>query len=742
MQPFVLAPLDSGLNTYYPAWIAPENAFYRLIDAYPRRGRLTKRIGDGPLVDPATQDEARAPQYTTGGTYTIDVATGVITLDPGPSALVLGQRIWLDQSGNGYGPFTVTATTSTTVTVYPLPSAYSRPGAVMVDGLVECFLSIQGMVVYETSRGANQGELIAMTGRQLLRLDPSNNQLASVTFVESEAPFALNYDTLGGTNFDGELFVTNFRDSVYRLSVPAAPQARWYAPRVEGTNFIQSCRKLVTYRGRLLMMNTYEGSQQITVVGDLTTATINLTVNGIAHPITPAGATATLRFEDVVAKLKALPEISNAIGTYEGGGNSPIHICPAHAALSGTNYVSAMTGGGTTFVLGALQLTNYPYRVRFSVGGLALDDSTSFRNDLLNGSGFDDALTGEAIVSAEVQNDLCLVFFERSLWQLQFGGNPLDPFQWVRINNQYGSGSESATWNYDDALVSMSQQGIVRTDGRSIERIDLPLLDLTLQIESSVQSGANDRQGSNFRRVHVLQDYNKQLLVWAYPSEQTSSTANDRSIVRNDRVLYWNYLQNAWGEGRAFWTCLASYRTVNEVTWEDLTLPWEAYTSPWESFGGQDEKFLMVAGHDSGRILEISDIIPTTTDRWGVPQPFGVQILSKFHSPFIEQGQAVRVSYVDIYGGVTSQGVLTLNVYADDNLNVPVSNSVLRFSEQTGTLDTVFRVYCNAYGRNLAFEVVLNESQVQVPANSEAKTQVQGMIIYAQAAGRFFQATL
>lgn len=742
MDTFSVAPIESGLNTLYPQWSAPGDPFYRLENLYPRRGRLSKRIGDRVLVNPSTAAETRAPAWAPGAiTYSVNVATGVVT-STGPHELVVGQRVWLDQSGDGFGVFYIEAATSTTFTIFPLPAVYSRNGTAMVDGAVTVYLSIQGLVTFETSRGANQGELIAMTARQLLRLNPLNNTLVSVTYVNATSPQALNYDTLSGVNLDGELFVTNFRDSVYRLSVPGAPQAAWYAPLVEGGDFIQSCRKVAAYRGRLLFFNTYEGHQAISFDADFVTGnSIVVSVDGIALAAVPFDTDQATTMTNLVGAIKAAGLVANAAQT----GARSLNVCPARGLGEGTAYpvtAISITGGVSqpTPTIGNLALTNYPYRVRFSVGGLALNDTTSFRSDLLNGSGFDDALTGEAIVSAEVQNDLLIVFFERSIWQLQYIGNPLDPFAWIRINNQFGAGSETGTWNYNDTLVTISQQGIVMTDGRSVERIDTPILDRTLSIESSVQTGTTARQASNFRRVHVLQDYNKQLLVWAYPLEQQSDTEPEKGTVRNNRVLYWNYLQNAWGEGTAFYTCFAQYRTNLTVLWEDLTEDWDTYTMPWESFGVLDEKFLIVAGHDSGRLLELNDDATTTVDQWGVEGPYGVDLITKFYSPYLEQGQAVRVPYIDVYGAATQNAFLTLNTYADDDLGVPVTTQTFSLQGAGGDVNTITRVYCNAYGRNLAFEILLSAVQLQDPASAAAKTVIQGLLVHAQPSGRFYQA--
>jgi len=260
MTPFVIAPLDSALNRYGPVWATPDGTWLKLDNVYLRRQRLIKRVGDQPIQTTGNVD-CRAPKWAdatiTTGTSTLSFSTAHgleegmrFWLDQDSNE---GMRFWLDQDSNGFGVFTVIAVpNATSLTFYPPVARYARgsPSIALVDGSVEVYLAIQGLSIVETSRGANQAVLTAMTARQLLVFVSGTRTLTSITYASGTgAPHALNYDTWSGVNLDGEYFGTNFRDSIYRITESGgALTAQKYAPYVGEGNFVQSCRPRVVAR--------------------------------------------------------------------------------------------------------------------------------------------------------------------------------------------------------------------------------------------------------------------------------------------------------------------------------------------------------------------------------------------------------------------------------------------------------------------------------------------------------------
>lgn len=651
-QPFLIAPIGNGLNTYYQPWIIPEDAFQTLEDSYAKRGVVRKIDGSSVL--------SRVPPYAPSSvTYTLTFSTLTI-VSSGSTTLASDQRIWLVQSGNEYGPFNITVTNSTTFTIAGITGSTTG----LVNGLVTVYLPIQGLLGYPLVTSGSIQDLVVCTGKQICLYDPDTGDITEMTYntgqsapyvATTAAPTALNYELFQGTYYNGYLFMTDFRDYIYSYDGSTSPATvTGYTPTVDGTNYIQSCRAVVAFHNHLICLFTYEGS---------------------SAPGTP-----------------------------------------------------------------------YPQRARWSWIG-DIDDANAF-NEVVNlDAGFADAATNEAIVGFAFNRDQLLVAFDRSLWQLRWTTDPFQPFVWERVNNQYGAGATLGCWSSDDAALFIGQYGIVASNGSDVKRIDLPVIQAVQNIESSIQPGASPRLSSNFRRVVAYQDFFNQNIYWAYPEDQSSSTGTSTKLVRNNKLLIWNYLENSWSIANTWYTTLFGYETTQDITWADLTNPWPTYTEPWGSYGLIDEKFLIVAGHDSGKLLQINDLDEQAVDSTGTPNNYGFDIISKFHNPFLKEGQRVRIPYVDLYlsptavvtdpdtGTVIPSGIATLNCYVDENLDSPVLTREFLYTG-SGT-SIVKRVYLGVWGRSIAFELTLSAQQIGNDTIAQNPFSLQGMIVWAQPAGRF-----
>lgn len=390
--------------------------------------------------------------------------------------------------------------------------------------------------------------------------------------------------------------------------------------------------------------------------------------------------------------------------------------------------------------------TPYPQRARWSAPQVDPTNPNAWGDVTPNGATFADAATGQAIVGAAVVRDQLIVYFERSIWSLKYTDNALRPFQWEIVNNQYGAGSTNGVWNFDDSVIGLSQQGFVGSNGADTKRIDLPVLDIPQTIETSYQNQAGaptgQRQSSNYRRVFMAQDfYNQQMLI-TYPSEQTSTDYIRSACVRTNRILIWNYLENSWAQGIAYYNSLLLFRTTEELPWSSFTLPWKSYTQPWFTYGGLVDKLILAAGHDSGKLLQISDDISNDVNQFGEPVGLPFSIITNFENPFLSKIQRVRVPYIDIYCVPEFQGTITVNTYVDEaNINPepggpdPTPSTSQTVPIQGSGLSTVKRVYVNVTGRSVAFQITITPDQATPFFNQDF--ELQGILVHCCPAGRF-----
>lgn len=265
-----------------------------------------------------------------------------------------------------------------------------------------------------------------------------------------------------------------------------------------------------------------------------------------------------------------------------------------------------------------------------------------------------------------------------------------------------------------------------------VQRIDLPIPDQPFEIDSSLVAADNSTNASNFRRVAAAQDYNLQQVIWTYPSEQADATSGYRQHTRNDKALIYNFEEKTWSTYNVNWTVLCNFRTINELTWGNCTTTWEDASWTWGTSFADVDKNILVVGADSGRIFEISNIFSQQVDDTGAVASFGFDFSTKRYNAALDMGMRCRIPYIDLYLDGSSLLEFTVSVYTDDNSNDPV---VTQTVQATSLNDNVQRVYVNAWGRDIQFEIYLSPSQIQGTPGM-ANFGLQGIIVWTQSAGR------
>ena len=373
---------------------------------------------------------------------------------------------------------------------------------------------------------------------------------------------------------------------------------------------------------------------------------------------------------------------------------------------------------------------NFPNRARWSWAGDPTDVA-AFREDFNNGSGWADADTDEDIVGVEFNRDQMIVFFENSVWTLTYTSNDILPFVWQRINVQYGSVSTNAVVSLDQNIVTVSSRGIIASNSTDVARIDLQIPEQVFEIETSLVDSSGT-SASNARRVSAVQNYDLQQVIWPYPNEQPSSSTALRQHVRNDRALVYNYQEQTWSIYRVNWTVMTNFRTIDEKTWGNTSTTWGDASWTWGTSFASVDKIILLAGSDSGRIFEISDVYSQEIDDTGATVSFGFEVQTKRYNAFIELGQRCRVEFIDLYLDGNSGSQFDVSVTVDDNINAPI---VLRTVDASSTTDTVKRVYVGAYGRNIQFKLLLSDEQIQ-GTPGQSPFGLQAIIVWTAAAGR------
>lgn len=539
---FLIAPLNTGLQTDLRPWLIMDDAFTNLENAYVFRGRVRKRFGGrlmGMGIDP--QLSRLRVQVGTIGAPVSPVPGSIFAVG---QMFSTGTQLFTVVTAGAVQP--MLSTGPGTGTFSTTNGAFALAGTGLPGGTPIWWYPadpVMGLAIYESGPINNQpsygfdtqfayiyaGGFWSRSGTAIWH--GSNDQFFWVENwkglnASSVVMFVSNFNvTIGAPSptddpiwtFDGATWVARTApgaNGIYFLPAPGnppVPQARFTGP------YVKTALLIIAFKDRLLLLNTVENDN-------------------------PSG---------------------NGVG--------------------GTN-------------------TAYPQRCRYSHNGSPFaqnawyepnqSDSSGTANGQSNadGAGFVDATTDEQIVSAEFIKDRLIVYFERSTWELAYTGNEVFPFRWQKINTELGSVSTYSTVPFDKIILTIGNTGVHACSGANVERIDNKIPDEIFQFD-------NDQ----IARVFGIRDFFTELVYWSFTMKD-----QDKNSVFPNSVLVYNYKNDSWAINDDCITALNYFEQQQDVTWATAASTWEEMgTVTWDSGVLQALFRQILAGNQQGYVFII-----------------------------------------------------------------------------------------------------------------------------------------
>jgi hypothetical protein len=271
---FLIAPFESGLETDRRPWQIPEDAFSTLENAYVFRGRVRKRFGSSLTGTGATSSQT-APLYSR-----VSALVGTTNGSGALSGTVPGKAFSIGQAFSiGDEIFTVNATgtpatmlttgTSSTCTFNTTTGAYVFAGSALSTAVYFYPATpIMGLTTYETEAVVNNTAFAFDTQFAYKYSGGSWVRDGSKVWHGSDSQFFWTCNWQGANTSTVEMFVTNFNAT--KNATPGAnddpmysydPTAGWavFKPRFNvAGDFVQSCRIIIPFKDRLVLLNTIE----------------------------------------------------------------------------------------------------------------------------------------------------------------------------------------------------------------------------------------------------------------------------------------------------------------------------------------------------------------------------------------------------------------------------------------------------------------------------------------------------
>lgn len=543
---FLVAPLNSGLQTDLKAWQILDDSFSYLQNAYAFRGRIRKRFGTILMGSPQLQSSSRL-RVSLGNNTNAAMNLPANTAAHTPQ-LAIGQTFTLGtdffnvyQLGAGVATLSTNAGVSAVIDSTVNPNTITFTGGALTD--VEWYpsLPVMGITQYLQAGTAVNNHPTYAFDTEFAYTFNGGAWARSGTAVWKGSN--LNY--FWATNWVNKLgvpalYVTNFNAHTGNANPAATDDPIWY---YDGTNwvarlgssvangifflpggaaagagpFVQTCRIILAFKNRLLLLNTIENNN---------------------------------------------------------------------------------TGGAG---VGTGVATAYVNRCRFSWNGdpTAVNawyepNQSDAAGNVASGAGFIDAATDEQIIGAEFVKDRLIVYFERSAWEISYNGNEIEPFTWNKLNTELGSQSTFSTVAFDKAILAIGNSGIHACNGSNVERIDNKIPD---EVFDSFATKNNQTA-----RTAGIRDYFTELVYWAFVD--TEATANQPFA---NQVLVYNYANGSWAINDDCFTTFGYFEQQVDMTWVgSAPQQWLQFNQNWIDNVDDANHRVILGGTPEGFVLIIA----------------------------------------------------------------------------------------------------------------------------------------
>ena len=756
---FLIAPLNTGLQTDLKPWQIMDDAFEQLQNAYIFRGRLRKRFGS--LWMGNTQQKTRLRISLAAG------GAGIGITDAGGNAVGNVRAI----SGDATLPLAVGQQFSVGTAVYTVISsvAGAQPmlatqgngtfdisnGNFVINGapvLTTVFfypgLPVMGLTQYE-SGAINNHPSYAFDTRWAYRFTPGvgwdrSGAGANPVWHGTDLNYFWAYNWDGITPNIVTMFVTN---SNATIGVPGANDdpiwvtqdgATWtnFSPLtifLTAGNFVRTARIIVPFKNRLVLLNTIESNP----AGNLNTA--------------------------------------------------------------------------------------FPNRCRYSHNGSPfatnawLEPNQTTGGTFADGAGFIDATTEEAIISAEFIKDRLIVYFERSTWELAYTGNEVLPFVWQKINTELGSQATFSSVPFDKQILTIGNTGVHACNGANVERIDSKIPDeiFEFKVSNNEQLRIAGIRDYIFEMVYwafvadtdtATQKFPNQLLVYNY--RNGSWAINDDCFTtfgyyEQQGDTTWSSTNLTWAQATFTWTAgiiQANQRQILGGTPEgwvliidgdvarnapsmqitNMTIPsvlmgagfvdlqvinHNCALNDYVAVENTNGIALPITGiYEVVAIIDANNITIRAADIAGVYTGGGtlarvsnIQILSKRWNPYVNQGRNLHLARIDFAVDKTQNGQITVDYYPSSTevsmlqggvaSGAIMGNNVLETSPYPANLypleqfqDLLWHpIYFQSVGEFIQLVFYFTNAQITNPLIAFSDFEIEGLVLHTQRASARLQ---
>ncbi len=715
-QPIKIAGNSTGLVQSREEFILPNDAYPVLQNAFVWRERIKRKKGCEQLgrltrLFSTMTDGLPIDMSGNGNVFTaLSITTPPYTILPGTVNIGYNSNIYTDINFDGIlvgvPGGTGSINYSTGAINFP-PSA--TPAGTINSIYIASNLPVCGILNRDIN-SQNDEETIFFDTTYAYKFSTGN----FIEYIPGTTWNGANYQLFWGTNYwvsktnDKVFWVTNFNiDQSTKDPIRYTDSSAWinFAPKINaaGSLFLNQCLAILPFRGRLLVFNTFEGDnaditmttaiqyrQRIrwsaigTPFADMSSIVTSVNANAWVDDIRGQGGFLDIPTnQDIISvgfvrdNLVIYCERSTWQLRYTGRSIAPFQIERVNAELgtestfSAVQFDTSLVGFGDKAIVECDSFKSAPIDIKIPDLVFSIENQNHGNDRVVGIRDFQQRLAYwmYPITSDDyVKDGFIPVFpnrrlvynYENDSWAIfndsfTYFGNFLDlgSRTWVQSNISWSN--SNFKWSNNPALfpliVAGNQQGFILILDQQVTN------DPTLFI-SAISSGAG--------AVTVITSADHNL----------ASSANQ--IPADGQVVQ---LINMTGDYAYLNNLIVGISRINANTFSIFT-----YSSDTESFS-IPVPFQAGTYNGSGTII--------------VRDGFSIQS-KKFN--FLDEGNTIQLGYIDVLMDSTSNGAITMNVYADYNDTQPINTYPENANDVTDEPDTFFNsvipTYSPSYGTN------------------------------------------
>lgn len=739
---FLIAPINTGLQTDLRPWLIPDDAFTLLENSYVFRGRIRKRFGSRYMG--LTQYSSRL-RINIGSTDAMGNFAGTVPgaiFKVGQLFTIGGDVFTVDVTGtpgvmltNGAATVHTYNTTTGAVVIngsFPLTIVYFYPA----EPVMGIWIYEKGIINDQPTYAFDTQFAYTFNG---VAWDRSGSGVSPI-WHGNNLNFYWTANWQGATPNVTAFFVSNFQVTNPNGAGVATDDPLWETQ--DGTTWT----KFIPY----------------------------FLPNGGAVQTGPFVETALM-----IVPFKNRLVLFNTIENDNGGGLGTNSAFPQRARYS---------FNGSPFAVNAWYEPN----------------QTDAAGNFAGGAGFIDAPTEEQIISSEFIKDRLIVFFERSTWEFVYTGNELLPFVWQKINTELGTEATFSTVPFDKVVLTVGNVGVHACNGVNVERIDNKIPDDIFQIKNINQDTRRIYGIRDYYTELVYWTFPFNINSAIYPNKVLVFNYKNGSWAKfDDSITVFGYFEQqptnfwTWAGTDIPWQDLdipwdsgfieAQFRQIlagnqegyvfivapdetrnagvlqitnmaNNGTNVDLLIvdhnlfPGEFLLLENTNTGLDGEIFMVLSASTVTNIVKIADahILATYEGGGTAARVSRIFIQSKQWNPYVDQSRNFHLQKIDFCVLATAEGEVTVDYNPNSTpismvaaggphgTNMVMGNSVLEtkpYSPIYYPLEEFQRrlwhpVYFQTTGEFIQIDILLSDTQMRNPLISLEDFQLEGMILW------------